>query len=393
MGFIGIVAEYAPFHRGHAYQLERAKALSGNGDILVVMSGCFLQRGEAVPLDPFTRAAAAISSGADLVVQLPVWTSLSPAGDFAAGAVRLLRRLGAEGISFGAETADPDLLRAGARFLREEPAKFREAVQRALDKGVSYPEALRQAAAECSPEFAPLLHRSNNILALEYLRTMEEIGWEGAVYPVERVGSPHAGGTELPERGYASAASLRRAMAEGRDIAKWLPETEAAQAQREAYREPEDPVLLLREKYLMRVPVPADAGEGLENRLAKEVARGTSMTGILQAAATRRYTEARLRRCVWQVLLDMTPEDRQLLRREQPLYGRLLAASPRGLEHLAALPTETREAVVIQPAGFRPENAAARGWELDLRAWGLYGVLTQRSLDWHFRERLYTSAC
>lgn len=389
MGFIGITAEYAPLHTGHAYQLERARALSGGAGILVVMSGCFLQRGEAAPLDPFTRAAAAVASGADLVVQLPVWASLAPARDFAACAVGLLRRLGAEGLSFGAEHPDESLLRSAAVLLREEPPDFREAVQAALERGVSHPEAVRQAAAACRPEIAPLLNRSNDVLALEYLRAMGEMGWEGAIFPVGRAGSDYARDT-LPAGGFASASALRRAAAGGGDITPWLPDTPEGRGQATALCVPEEPSLLLREKYLEGKPVPADAGEGLENRLAEAVSRGTSLEEILQGAATRRYAEARLRRCVWQVLLGMTPEDRVLLRREKPLYGRLLAASPRGLAHLAALEPEAREAVVSRPARFFPEGAAARGWELDIRAWGLYGVLTHRPLDWHFRQKLYT---
>ena len=50
MKFAGIIAEYDPFHNGHAWQLAQAKAL-GAERVAVAMSCSLVQRG-ALPLLP-----------------------------------------------------------------------------------------------------------------------------------------------------------------------------------------------------------------------------------------------------------------------------------------------------------------------------------------------------
>ena len=53
MKFAGIIAEYDPFHNGHAWQLAQAKAL-GAQHVAVAMSCGLTQRG-ALPLLPDVR--------------------------------------------------------------------------------------------------------------------------------------------------------------------------------------------------------------------------------------------------------------------------------------------------------------------------------------------------
>lgn len=67
----GIVVEYNPFHNGHRYHAEKARELSGADIVVAVMSGNFLQRGEPAITDKWSRAAAALENGVDLVVELP----------------------------------------------------------------------------------------------------------------------------------------------------------------------------------------------------------------------------------------------------------------------------------------------------------------------------------
>ena len=70
MKFAGIIAEYDPFHNGHAWQLAQAKAL-GAQHVAVAMSCGLTQRG-ALPLLPeAVRVQAALQCGADLIFALP----------------------------------------------------------------------------------------------------------------------------------------------------------------------------------------------------------------------------------------------------------------------------------------------------------------------------------
>ena len=75
---VGIICEYNPLHMGHKKQIDRIREVFGpEASIVCAMSGNFVQRGAPAILDKTYRAKAAVLSGADLVLELPVTTSLS----------------------------------------------------------------------------------------------------------------------------------------------------------------------------------------------------------------------------------------------------------------------------------------------------------------------------
>ena len=157
---IGIICEYNPFHNGHLFQLNRAHEM-GATHITAVMSGNFVQRGDAAVCSKFVRAKAAVSSGADLVIELPVPFAISSAENFARGGILLLDGLGCvDGISFGCECDDLDLLKRAAEF-SEEFAHSDEAIA-LMNSGKSFPAAL---SALCPNELKSVLESPNNILA------------------------------------------------------------------------------------------------------------------------------------------------------------------------------------------------------------------------------------
>ena len=119
MKIVGIVAEYNPFHKGHAYQLQKVREIYGEDTAVVcVMSGDFVQRGEPAVFSKFARAEAAVRCGADLVIELPLHYSIASAERFADGAVSVLGRLGVvEHLVFGCETDNFELLERTAEVL------------------------------------------------------------------------------------------------------------------------------------------------------------------------------------------------------------------------------------------------------------------------------------
>ena len=72
MRIVGIIAEYNPFHQGHAYQIKKIRELTQADFILVSMSGNFVQRGAPAIMPKHLRAKVALKSGASLVLELPV---------------------------------------------------------------------------------------------------------------------------------------------------------------------------------------------------------------------------------------------------------------------------------------------------------------------------------
>ena len=118
MTVMGIIAEYNPLHKGHEYQLKEARRLTGADYIIVIMSGCFTQRGTPAVLDKYDRARMALSCGADLVLELPVRFACSSAEYFASGAVSVLNRLGCvDYLCFGSECGDTQALISAAALL------------------------------------------------------------------------------------------------------------------------------------------------------------------------------------------------------------------------------------------------------------------------------------
>ena len=144
MNVTGIVAEYNPFHKGHEYQLKRARELSDCGGIAVVMSGNYVQRGEPAIIDKFKRAEAAVHGGADLVVELPMPFSCQSAEYFAYGAVNELKKLHIDSLSFGCENDDIELLKKIA-LLQIENNDYDEYVKKELSKGISHAKAVSNA--------------------------------------------------------------------------------------------------------------------------------------------------------------------------------------------------------------------------------------------------------
>lgn len=211
MKVCGIIAEYNPFHSGHAYQLAKARKESGCDYVVAVMSGDFVQRGAPAMTDKYSRAHQALIEGADLVLMLPVYASTSSAEGFArAGIAALLTTGVVDSVSFGCE--DTSVCCAHYRSLAKKLAWESESFQKALLEKLSCGKSYASARSDVIQSFeagaidTSLLRKPNNLLAFEYLRAMERAGCEMDIYPVRRIGSYHGTEpTDFPETACASA--------------------------------------------------------------------------------------------------------------------------------------------------------------------------------------------
>ena len=212
---LGIIAEYDPFHNGHAWQLARARALGGGQPVAVALSCGLTQRG-AVPLLPErVRVQAALACGADLVFALPAPYACAGAEAFARAGVSLLAAAGCSGLVFGAETPDAGRLLQAARVLAGDD--YRAALKAALAAGARSFAAARQAAVEAAAPgtgLAELLDKPNNNLAIEYCKAILQLGVAMTPIPLPRRGANH-GETLNGSARFASASALRALWAEG----------------------------------------------------------------------------------------------------------------------------------------------------------------------------------
>lgn len=323
----GIICEYNPFHLGHCKQFSKIRARFPDDGIVCLMSGNFVQRGKPAIFPKTVRAKAAILSGADLVLELPVTAALSSAEGFASEGVRILSSF-CDKLCFGAENADKDALIATAKALLSDA--FSEALRLQLDKGLSFPAA-RQAALEKLGCDASLLQTPNNILAVEYCKAILAQGSKMQPFPILRQGCYHdtVADTENP-----SATAVRQLMENGNRWKDFVPDCCAA-----LFRDAPIHTLEAGEKAILaRLRTMTDAefeglpygSEGLWRKLMKACRREVTLEDILTATKSKRYTRTRLDRMVMCAFLGLTDQD---LSSPAP-YARVLAFNDNGREIL-----------------------------------------------------------
>ena len=398
MKITGITAEYNPLHKGHIYQMEQARILTGCGALAVAMSGDFVQRGEPAMLDKWTRCRLALEAGADLVVEIPVQFCLGNASQYAAASVRILEALGCGKIAFGSESGDAGLLSAVAGFLDSAKEEMEERVGLLTKEGMSWPaaryeayKALRGGGNNYPEDELSALSDPNDILAIEYIRNMRS----SAPVCVRRTAAGH--GDRLDSsRAFQSAGAIREAIrggAETDSIRPYVPECtyRALLEEVPAFTDSEWVRLLKYAAMMTPAEIIEDcpsAGEGL-GRLLKQRARECGdWDEIIKAVKSRRYTYTRISRLCAQLLLGIT---RSEYGQESPMYIRVLGFSEKGREILAGLRNEETGLPVITNINKESRilgEEAAKMLALDVKAADIYNLLTGRGREYsdHIRK-------
>ena len=210
MNVVGIIAEYNPFHKGHAYQIQKAKEQCGAEFAVVVMNGDFVQRGEPAIFDKYTRTKEALLGGADLIFELPVRFGLSSAGDFAMGGILALNALPfVTQLCFGTETGDLTPLLQAATFLCNEPDSYRTRVKHFVKQGILYPKARSLALAAESGLPTETWDSPNNILGLEYCVALQKLHSKIKPFTIRREGQGYHDNDTPALSDFPSATFLR----------------------------------------------------------------------------------------------------------------------------------------------------------------------------------------
>lgn len=321
---IGIICEYNPFHLGHKKQLDTVRAMFGQDCAIVcLMSGNYVQRGTPALIDKTTRAAAAVCSGADLVLELPIPYALSSAEGFAAGGVGILSGF-CDGLCFGAECGDGNSLLTLAHGLLQDT--FPPLLRRELDTGKSFPAA-RQAALEAMGLDGNILASPNNILAVEYCKAILRTGCAMEPLPILRGGSYHAL-TADPEN--PSATAIRSLMLEKHPWNAFVPKPAAelfAQAPLHTRSAGERAMLtVLRTMTDAQFQSLPYGSEGLWRKFMRNCRTCATLDEILEATKSKRYTRTRIDRMALCAFLGLRAAD---LETTVP-YTRVLAFNDRG---------------------------------------------------------------
>ena len=357
MKIAGIIAEYNPFHGGHAYQIEQTRK-AGASHIVAVMSGNYVQRGEPAFLEKHARAEMALHGGADLVLELPVPWSCARAQDFARAGVSLLHAMGCvELLSFGSECGSTALLCETAQAL--ESPEMRDCLRGCLDEGMSLPAAREKAAAQClGKEAAALLQGANDALAFEYLRALKSLHSPIRPLAVLRKGARHDE-TGCAE-GFPSAAQIRSLILQDNPPRgkKASPPSLFEILRREitagrapvSYSAMETAILShLRRLSPADLALLPDISEGLEYRLYEGIRSACSLGSLFSCVKTKRYTHARIRRLTLHAFLGVTRGDTAL----SPPYLHVLGFNDRGQEVLRRMRDTAKKPVLMRASGLR----------------------------------------
>ena len=373
MDTTGIICEYNPLHAGHKKQFDRIKDLYPHTGIVCLMSGNYVQRGHPAVIDKSLRAKAAVLSGADLVLELPITASLSSAEGFAAEGVRILGGFCSR-LCFGAESADKEALLAAAQALLSP--EFPEKLKAELNKGISFPAA-RQAALQAMGIKKDILSRPNDILAIEYCKAILQQKSTMTPLPIVREGNYHD--TAIDEEN-PSATALRAHMAENTDWLHYVPE-----AARGVFADAEEHTLSAGEQailYRLRTMTNYEfealpyGSEGLWRKLMYNARKYATLEEIISATKSKRYTRTRLDRMIMCTFLGITQKDM-----DSPApYVRVLALNDKGREILKV----ARTTGLFPNAG---EWVDSPYQELELRAGLVYGLFSKRNTLFQEDER------
>ena len=316
MKVCGVIAEYDPFHRGHAWHLKEAREKSGADYIICVMSMSFTQRGMPALLCPHDRAEMALRCGADIVLGVPYAFSVCDAEKFAIGGVEILRRTGVvNALSFGVEPEGMDLLLPAAEMLESPTAEFTDVLRSYMQQGLSFPHAQGKALSLVLKTNERIFSLPNTSLAVCYIRAMRKTNAQFDIFPIQRRGDYHADTLAADEQGLPSATAVRAAFMKGdmASVQASMPK-EAYQVLLRAQEQhniqqyaPLDTLLRwrLRSDDFSQLP---DLSEGLENRL-KKAANADTRDNMVLSIKTKRYTYARINRLLSHVLTQAKASD------------------------------------------------------------------------------------
>ena len=383
MRICGIIAEYDPFHNGHAWQLQEARRATDADYVVCAISGCFTQRGMPALLSPHIRAEMALRSGADLILQLPFSFSVCNADRFAIGGLHILKQLGAQALSFGAEPESIPYIEQAAQLLENPPNAYQDRLRQLLNSGNSYPKAQGQALADILQADPAVFAQPNAALAISYARANIRLNTKMTLHSIPRSGRYHDG--LIPADGsLPSATAVRNAILAG----DWSQVKNAIPADcyplvEQAFRNKDfhlpqslDGLLrwkLRQEKHFSTLP---DLSEGIENRLSA-AADCLNRNDMVLAIKSKRYSYARVNRLLTNALMDTQGGKLGKL----PSYAYVLGFR-RNASHLLR---------AAEQNGFLlPANARANisyEMDLDIRADDLWNLGASKPFGAIFREK------
>ena len=360
MNITGIITEYNPFHKGHLYHLNNAIKTTNCDGIVCIMSGNFVQRGGPAIIDKYKRAEIAVLNGVDLVLELPCFYSISSAEFFAEGSISILNSIGVvNNIFFGSECGDIEKLKYIANFLTNEPDDFRREIKSNLDLGLTYAKAREISLNKIIKDdsLTDILKSSNNILGIEYIKTLIKL--ESNIIPLtlKREGSNY--NDKNLNSSFASATSIREFLKENLNLdslANYLPSNTVNYLKKLNNKNyklvfEEDMYKYIKYRILSNnidFNNLQEIKEGLDNKILKEIYSSNSFDEFILNIKSKRYTYTKISRLLTQIFLSFDTYNYKELLDKKNLYARVLAFNDRGRKILKEMKKKSQVPIITK---------------------------------------------
>lgn len=404
MKVTGIIAEYNPFHNGHAYQIKMAKEMTHADYVVIVMSGDFTQRGEPAIIDKYARTKMALSSGADLVIELPVVFSTGSAEYFAKGAVSLLNNLNTiTHLCFGSECGDIKPLTSIATILSDEPEMYKSLLKENLKSGLSFPEARTKALINLLSEITDienLTKASNNILGIEYIKALLSFNSNIEPVTVKREGNNY--NDPNLSKTYSSALAIRKHIETGLNISLLSEQL------------PQNTLTILHEEYQKSYPILLndlssmlhyklimerrkgfadyfDVNEESNDRILNHMDMYTNASDFTLTLKTKDKTYSGISRSLLHILLNIKKKDIETLcQNGYTQYARVLGFRNEAAPLLSHIAQESNIPLIVKPSDFinTDNNLLKCQLQYDLDASCLYRSVAANKFKTSYQNEL-----
>lgn len=358
MNILGLVVEYNPFHNGHLYHLEKSKEITNATHTVAIMSGNFLQRGEPALFDKYTRAKAAVENGVDLVIELPTLFACQSAEIFSHGAICTLNSLNCiDSVCFGSEVGNIDILYTIANILVNEPDDFKVKLKNYLKEGMLFPSARSNALFDyishnnlvniSKEDLLNILNSSNNILGIEYIKSIIKLDSNIKPYTITRIKSEY--NSEQIDSSICSATAIRKSLKDNNNIellSNVIPnktynvikdciENNFNPMFDESYFDILSSIVLRDFEHLNKY---FDVNEGIENKIYQSIFTSSSLPDLHNLIKSKRYTLTKIKRILNNILLGITKDDVNLVKDIDVVpYIRVLAFNNKGREIIKSI--------------------------------------------------------
>lgn len=322
---VGIICEYNPFHNGHLYHLNKVKEMFKDEEIILVLSGNYVQRGNISIIEKYDKTRIALNHGASLVVELPYAFATNSGDYFAEGAIGILNMLKCDKIVFGSESDDVSKLISLVHTALDNN-KYDEIVKEYLKKGENYPTAKGRALFDLS---GVMLKTPNDLLAFSYIKEIIKKGYK--IKPISIKRTNNYNDTSL-DNDISSATSIRKAINDKIDISKYVPLDTLKYID---YNNYDDKLFdLLKYKIVTdkRLDIYESVGEGIDKRIIKYINLSCNLDEFIKNIKSKRYTYNKVSRMLLHILMSFTKTD--AIDEHNIRYIRVLGFNKKGKKYL-----------------------------------------------------------